>query len=154
MDDLVSRALDLAGVQGATYADIRLVHTNQERLSVRSGVVDTLSSDESSGFGVRVLVDGCWGFASSYDPTPTEIDRVTALAVQIAKSSAQSRQEGVDLGPPVTSRGSYTTPIQVDPFTISKEQKLALLLEADQRMRAIKGVRSTQGNLIFINLTF
>ena len=150
MDDLVSRALDLAGVQGASYADIRLVHTNQERLTVRSGVVDTLSSDESSGFGVRVLVDGCWGFASSYDPTPGEIDRVTALAVQIARSSAQSRKERVDLGPPVTSRGSYTTPIQVDPFTIPKEQKLALLLDADQRMGAIKGVRSTQGNLIFI----
>ena len=150
MDDLVSRALDLAGVQGASYADIRLVHTNQERLSVRSGVVDTLSSDESSGFGVRVLVDGCWGFASSYDPAPAEIDRVTALAVQIARSSTQSRKERVDLGPPVTSRGSYTTPIQVDPFTISKEQKLALLLDADQRMGAIKGVRSTQGNMIFI----
>ena len=150
MDDLVSRALDLAGVQGASYADIRLVHTKQERLTVRSGVVDTLSSDESSGFGVRVLVDGCWGFASSYDPAPGEIDRVTALAVRIARSSAQSRKEQVDLGPPVTSRGSYTTPIQVDPFTISKEQKLALLLDADQRMGAIKGVRSTQGNLIFI----
>ena len=150
MDDLVSRALDLAGVQGASYADIRLVHTKQERLTVRSGVVDTLSSDESSGFGVRVLVDGCWGFASSYDPAPGEIDRVTALAVRIARSSAQSRKERVDLGPPVTSRGSYTTPIQVDPFTISKEQKIALLLDADQRMAAIKGVRSTQGNLIFI----
>ncbi len=150
MDDLVARALDLAKVQGASYADIRLVHTNQERFSVRSGVVDTLSSDESSGFGVRVLVDGCWGFASSYDPAPGEIDRVTALAVRIARSSAQSRKERVDLGPPVTSRGSYTTPIQVDPFTIPKEQKLALLLDADQRMGAIKGVRSTQGNLIFI----
>ena len=56
MDELLSRALDLARMRGAGYADIRLVRTSQERMSVRNGVVDTLSTDESIGFGVRVLV--------------------------------------------------------------------------------------------------
>ena len=40
-------ALDLAGVKGAQYADIRLVNTTQERWVVRNGVVDTLSNDQS-----------------------------------------------------------------------------------------------------------
>jgi TldD protein len=150
MDDLVSRALDLAEVQGAGYADIRIVRTTQERISVRSGVVDTLSSDESLGFGVRVLVNGCWGFASSHDITSKEIDRVTALAVNIAKASSALSKGAVNLGPPVTSRGTYTTPIEEDPFTISTDHKLALLMDADQRMASVKGVRSRQGNMVFI----
>ena len=150
MDDLVSRALDLAEVQGAGYADIRIVRTSQERISVRSGVVDTLSFDESLGFGVRVLVNGCWGFASSHDITSKEVDRVTALAVNIAKASATLSKGAVNLGPPVTSRGTYTTPIEEDPFTISNDHKLALLMDADQRMASVKGIRSRQGNLIFI----
>jgi len=150
MDDLVSRALDLAEVQGAGYADIRIVRTSQERISVRSGVVDTLSFDESLGFGVRVLVNGCWGFASSHDITSKEVDRVTALAVNIAKASATLSKGAVNLGPPVTSRGIYTTPIEEDPFTISTDHKLALLMDADQRMASVKGIRSRQGNLIFI----
>ncbi len=150
MDDLVSRALDLAEVQGAGYADIRIVHTSQERISVRSGVVDTLSFDESLGFGVRVLVNGCWGFASSHDITSKEVDRVTALAVNIAKASATLSKGAVNLGPPVTSRGTYTTPIEEDPFTISTDHKLALLMDADQRMASVKGIRSRQGNLIFV----
>ena len=150
MDDLVSRALDLAEVQGAGYADIRIVRTSQERISVRSGVVDTLSFDESLGFGVRVLVSGCWGFASSHDITSKEIDRVTALAVNIAKASSALSKGAVNLGPPVTSRGTYTTPIEEDPFTISTDHKLALLMDADQRMASVKGIRSRQGNLIFI----
>lgn len=150
MDDLVSRALDLAKVQGAGYADIRIVRTSQERISVRSGVVDTLSFDESLGFGVRVLVNGCWGFASSHDITSKEVDRVTALAVNIAKASATLSKGAVNLGPPVTSRGTYTTPIEEDPFTISTDHKLALLMDADQRMASVKGIRSRQGNLIFI----
>ena len=150
MDDLVSRALDLAEVQGASYADIRIVRTSQERISVRSGVVDTLSFDESLGFGVRVLVNGCWGFASSHDITSKEVDRVTALAVNIAKASATLSKGAVNLGPPVTSRGTYTTPIEEDPFTISTDHKLALLMDSDQRMASVKGIRSRQGNLIFI----
>ena len=150
MDDLVSRALDLAEVQGAGYADIRIVRTTQERISVRSGVVDTLSIDESLGFGIRVLVNGCWGFASSHDITSKEVDRVTALAVNIAKASAALSKGAVNLGPPVTSRGIYTTPIEEDPFTISTDHKLALLMDADQRMASVKGIRSRQGNLVFI----
>ena len=150
MDDLVSRALDLAEVQGAGYADIRIVRTSQERISVRSGVVDTLSFDESLGFGVRVLVNGCWGFASSHDITSKEVDRVTALAVNIAKASATLSKGVVNLGPPITSRGTYTTPIEEDPFIISTDHKLALLMDADQRMASVKGIRSRQGNLIFI----
>jgi TldD protein len=150
MDDLVSRALDLAEVQGAGYSDIRIVHTSQERISVRSGAVDTLSVDESLGFGVRVLVNGCWGFASSHDITSKEIDRVTALAVNIAKASATLSKGAVNLGPPVTSRGTYTTPIEEDPFSISSDHKLALLMDADQQMASVKGVRSRQGNLVFI----
>ena len=58
MDELLLRALDLAKVKGAEYADIRSVNTTQERLVVRNGVVDTLSNDQSTGFGVRVLVNG------------------------------------------------------------------------------------------------
>ncbi len=47
MDELLLNALDLAGVKGAQYADIRLVNTTLERLVVRNGVVDTLSNDQS-----------------------------------------------------------------------------------------------------------
>ena len=137
-------------MRGAGYADIRIVRTSQERISLRNGVVDTLSVDESLGFGVRVLVNGCWGFASSHDLTGKEIDRITALAVDIAKASGTLSKGAVDLGPAVTSRGTYTTPIEEDPFTISTDHKLALLMDADQRMASVKGVRSRQGNMVFI----
>ncbi len=150
IDDLVSRALDLAVVKGASYCDVRLVETNQERFVVRTGVVDTLSSDESLGIGVRVLLNGSWGFASTNILSPAEVDRVTALAVEIAKASVQSSNGPVSLGPPVTSRGVYTTPIQTDPFSISSEDKLGLLLEADRRMGSVKGISARTGNLILI----
>ena len=126
MDELLLKALDLAKMKGAEYADIRLVNTTQERLVVRNGVVDTLSNDQSTGFGVRVLVNGSWGFASSQEAKSTEIDRVTDLAVQIANASGLQSKEPVNLGPPISSRGTYTTPIQVDPFKVSSHQSFKL----------------------------
>lgn len=151
MNDLLLRAIDLARLRGATYADARIVHTTTQSLSVKNGVVDALNLDESMGFGVRVLANGGWGFASSRDLKADEVDRVTDLAFEIAKASALVAPEHpVDIGPAVTSRGVYVTPIQIDPFKISIEEKLGVLLAADAAMARVKGIQLRQGNLIAI----
>ena len=150
MDSLIARALDTATARGATYADARMVETAQERYSVRTGVVDVISSDESLGLGVRVVVDGAWGFASTNTITAEAVDQASALAVEIARASATSGGPRVELGSPVTSRGVYTTPVEVDPFTVAPEKKLALLLDVDERMGRVERISTRTGNLIFI----
>jgi TldD protein len=143
----MDRALNLARVRGAQYADIRIVHNRSESMSVRDGVVESLNFSESEGFGVRVLVDGAWGFASSRELNGDEVDRITARALQIARASALVSSEKVNLGPPVTSQGTYSTPLQIDPFQVPREERLALLLAADAEMAREKGVRTRRSNL-------
>ena len=99
MKELMARALETARLKGAQYADVRVVQTAEQGLSVKNGVVDGMNSSESQGLGVRVLVDGCWGFASSRGLTRSEVDRVAGLAAQIARASALVQAEPVvDLG--------------------------------------------------------
>ena len=155
MNDLMMRAMDLARQRGAQYADVRIVHHVNQNLSVKNGVVDALNMDKSIGFGVRVLAGpkngatGAWGFASSRELTAAEVDRVTDLAFQIAKASALvAAPDPIDLGPAVASRGAYITPIQIDPLSVSIEDKLALLMAADANMSRVKGVKVRQGNLV------
>jgi TldD protein len=150
LNELMQRALDLAMMRGAQYADARIVDTKTESLAVKDGAVDYLDSDETKGFGVRVLVDGAWGFASSRELALEQADRVADQAVRIARASARVSGQPVDLGPPVASRGSYQTPIQVDPFSVSFEDKVDLLLSADAGMGQVKGVRTRRSNLTFI----
>ncbi len=150
MKDLMVRALETARMKGAQYADIRVVHNRTESLAVKNGLLENLNFSEDIGFGVRVLVNGAWGFASSRDLTPEEVDRVAALAVAIAQASARVPGEAIDLGPPVTSQGTYVTPIEVDPFTVSLEEKLDVLFQADRIMAEVEGVRVRRGNLTFI----
>jgi TldD protein len=140
MRDLSQRALDTATSQGAGYADVRIVRRSDEGISVKSGRVEAVAFGESEGFGVRVLVDGAWGFASSSRLTTAEADRIAADAVRIARASATALREPVELDGRKPATGSYRTPFKEDPFALPVETKIADLLNADERMRRVKGV--------------
>ncbi len=146
----MSRALNLAKMGGAQYGDIRVVENGTESIQVKNGVVEALNFSDSMGFGVRVLVNGAWGFSSSRELKDEEIDRVTMQALEIARASGLARGEKADLGPPVASQGIYQTPIEIDPFSISLENKLDVLLAADAEMARVDGVRVRQSNLVAI----
>jgi TldD protein len=146
MRDLTERALDAASAAGASYADVRIERLERQVVSVKNGHPDGLLEDESVGFGVRVIVEGAWGFASSARPEPREIERVAREAARIARASALVRREPVDLGEPIRSVASYATPVQIDPFTIGVDEKLAALLEADAAMRSVHGIAVSEGS--------
>ncbi|MGE3272111.1 MAG: TldD/PmbA family protein [Chloroflexota bacterium] len=146
MRELTDRALDAATAAGASYADVRIERFERQVVSVKNGRPDGLLEDESFGFGVRVLVDGAWGFASSSRLEPRELERIARQAVAIARASALVRSEHVDLGEPLRSVASYATPVKIDPFNVSVDDKLAALLAADAAMRSVKGIAVAEGS--------
>jgi TldD protein len=150
MKDLIEHALNVAKLKRVRYADIRIVDRREQVVSVKNGHVDGIGDLDSYGFGVRVLVNNSWGFASSAYLNNPEIERVTALAVQIAKASGAVSAERVELGDPVRTIGKYQTPITVDPFTVSLEEKLDLLFRSDAIMRRNAGVKVSESNVIAV----
>src|SRR5262245_61841481 len=150
MNEFTSRALNTALQRGARYCDIRIVESRNQSVAVKDSRVEAIGDFESIGFGIRVLVGNAWGFASSAEVSSSEVDRVAALAVDIAKASALVPGERVELGPPVTSRGQYTTAIEIDPFSISLEAKLALLFAADAIMKRNSNVRVAESSVLAV----
>src|SRR5438094_3667937 len=153
MKDLAEAALNAAQVKGASYADVRLDERVQQDVTVKNGQLAAVSDDASEGLGVRVLVDGAWGFAGSARLSTSEVQEVVDRAIRIARASARVRSAPVDVGPPVTSRGHYRTPVERDPFTVPLTEKVELLLRADQAMGAVKGVTIREGSMEFIKQT-
>src|SRR5688500_14799021 len=119
MRELLGKALDAAVAGGADYADVRVVQTSSESLSVNGPSVESLERSESDGFGVRVLVDGAWGYASSAELSEAAAVRIAALAVEVGRASATRVAERVELAPEPAHQDSWTTPIEVDPFSVS-----------------------------------
>jgi len=147
MRDLAMRALDTAKAQGAQYADARVVRLKSESVEVRNHNVEALSSDESLGFGVRVIVDGFWGFAASHKMTMDEADIVAAQAVRIAKASAMVRGPRADIGAPQSASGTYRTPVQKDSFAVSLDDRVALLLRTTETMMRAPNIVSAEASI-------
>ena len=72
MKTLMERAIDLARMRGAQYADIRIVQNLTQNIIVKDGVAEAVNSNDTIGFGVRVFAGGSWGFASSRDVSQTK----------------------------------------------------------------------------------
>jgi TldD protein len=144
MRDISRRALDTAAQQGASFADVRVVRRRNERITVKSGRVEAVSMGESEGFGIRVLADGAWGFASSSRLDLPEADRVAALAVRIARASARALRSPVRLDDRPPAVGRFETPFAEDPFAIPIDQRIADLLVADQALNRVKGIAFTE----------
>jgi len=148
LKELADLALDVARMRGATYADVRIVHRRTHQVTVRNGAVGSLTAAETLGFGVRVIADGAWGFAASSRLTRREVEQVAAEAVEVARASSTVGREPVDLGPPEVHVDTYRTPFEIDPFQVPLEEKLSLLMAADEAMRRVRGVRVTQGSVV------
>jgi len=153
MREYTERALDIAQGNGATYADIRIVRRENQNITVKNGVVQTLSLDDDFGFGIRVIADGAWGFASSNRLNPEEIERVSAQAVTIAKASALVKEHDVEIGPPETHIDVYKTPFEIDPFEVSLEDKLDELSAADKEARGVAGIAVAESSMGFLRET-
>ncbi len=144
MRDFTDRALDTAASLGAAYADVRVVRRQTESISIKSGNVEGVAAGETEGFGIRVLVEGAWGFSSSHDLSATEADRVAGDAVRIAKASATALRKRVRLDDRPPATGTYETHVVEDPFDIALETKIGDLLAADRAASGVKGVKFTE----------
>jgi TldD protein len=147
--DITSRALDTARSRGASYADIRVNEERMQYVEVKNGKVTAIADTGSYGLGVRVLVDGAWGFAASAEVGPAEGDRCAALAVEIARASRTAREEPTRLSPLESGERSWETPHQIDPFRTSLSEKVDLLLAADAAMRGVRGLKLATSSMQF-----
>lgn len=116
-----------------TYAEARHVDTRSEALAVQSGRIDSLDSSDSEGIGVRVRVGGGWGFAATRDVSRAGAEQALARALAIAE--AQPAGPARPLAPVPAASGHWASPYEIDPITISLEDKLALLFEAERALR-------------------
>jgi len=149
MKHVADWALDLAKQRGASYADARVVDERGRSLATKNGKVGHASDAESEGIGIRVITDGAWGFAASKDLSRSRVENTAARAVAIARASAQVKRDNVRLAPEKAVNAEWTSPFRIDPFSISVEQNLELLLKIDAELRAVAGVTLAETSMNF-----
>lgn len=149
MKELADVALNAATQAGCDYADIRISRHRRQVVTAREDHVESVSDDESYGFGVRVVVDGTWGFAASHQVAAEEIAQVARQAVAVAKANRPARRRPVELAPVEAYVDEWRTPIEKDPFAVALAEKTDLLLAANAAALKVPGATYCRAMLLF-----
>jgi TldD protein len=149
MKALALQALNAAMRAGVSYADVRVIESRDRALSTKNGKPGNISSSESLGVGIRVLADGCWGFAATDDLRAASIESTASLAVSIARASALAKKNDVVLAPEDKWEAVWVSPCGIDPFSISVEEQLGLLLSIDAELRRREGITLCEAGMQF-----
>ncbi len=129
MRDLCRNAVDAAVGAGASYADARGVFRRSQSVATKNGNVEAVSDVESEGIGVRVLVGGAWGFAADRRLTEDGARDAAQRACAFARAAGGGTRALAELEP---QRGSFKTAVEIDPFSISLDEKIDFCLEAER----------------------
>jgi TldD protein len=148
---LALRALDAARSAGAGYADVRISRNRNQSIATRERQITGFSDTETFGFGIRTLVDGTWGFSGSRALTADEVVRVAQAAVAQARANRRIQLRPVELAPAERHPdATWRSPIEVDPFDVDIEEKVDLLLRANEAALGVQGARFVNSMVFFL----
>ena len=147
---LAHLALDAARSAGASYADVRFATTARSRSSPANSACRDSSTTRPEASASAPSSNGAWGFAASRELSRDEVARVARQAVEQARANASPLVRPVVLAPvtPV-ARGTWRTPIEIDPFTVSDRGQGRLLLAANAAALAA-GARFVNSSMFFL----
>jgi TldD protein len=163
-NELALEALNAARAAGASYADARVGRYRRQNINTRERSISGVSDSESYGVGVRTLVNGSWGFAATSELTRDGVAKAAREAVRLSRAARTVQRRPVELAPVAAVKGTWMTPIRRDPIDVPIEEKVALLLAANeaalkvprvrfvtsglQLLREVKTLATTDGTLI------
>ena len=146
--DLADAALAQAKSLGAQHADFRAERTRSQHIGLSDGNPQTLIDADDSGLAVRVIVDGTWGFASAVDLTTDAAALAAREAIEVAKVAATMNTEPIELAPePAYGDVTWVSAYEIDPFTVSAADKVALLAQWSNTLLAHAAVSHVDASL-------
>ena len=118
-----------------TFADVRITNTDTQSIFFEKGVLKRIStSSDSVAIGIRVLINGSWGFAGTNTLDSTAIDNMLKRALSNARHGNGFRKERVTFPPLKATVSSYQFTPTEDPFLMTDEEKLEYLGKISQML--------------------
>jgi len=150
---LIGIGLDAAKAAGASWADVRFERLRMQQLRSEDDHIVHSGDSESWGVGVRVIVDGVWGFAANWHVDRDSVAEAARDAVAIAKANARIAGRKVALAPTAKATGKWSSPFETDPFDVPLGDRVEALLAGARAALAQKSANKlkVQGSLTWVS---
>lgn len=146
--DVLARAIEAA--TGAEYVSARQMSTRMGHLSLHDGSVESSGESTDRGIAVRVLVDGCWGFAASDTCSAAEAVRLAQSAVRLARLSSPLVRMRVELADEPVHQGHWSSAYDIDPFSVPTSERLELMTARSRQLLAAAGIAHVDARLAMV----
>ena len=144
-------AISAATSAGASHVDVRIERTRTGYLSLRDAKPETQSDETNFGIGVRVIVNGAWGFASSPDVSVDSAKKLALTSVAMAKTSKPLSTSEISLAPePVYSNQTWVSAYEIDPFAVSDAEKKERLASLSSKLLSSKLVNHSSAHTMYV----
>ncbi|GAC1320296.1 MAG: TldD/PmbA family protein [Acidimicrobiales bacterium] len=150
LDRLADAALTRARELGVEHADFRLERIREAHARIRDAELEGAVEADTTGYAVRVVHDGTWGFASGVDLSPEGAAALTDRAVDVARASRALSAERVELAPEPSHQATWISDYAVNPFDVPEADRIALLAEWGARLLRAPGVDHSDVSLMAV----
>ena len=149
--EVAEAALARASALGASYADIRINRYRRESIATRERQVQNVSRSTSYGLGLRVLVDGAWGFAATNNVEAGAARAAAEQAVAIARANAALATRKVVLANADKVVTTWTSAFKRDPFEVPLDTKIGFLMKLNETALGVAGVSFVNSQVLFVD---
>ncbi|MBI4010182.1 MAG: TldD/PmbA family protein [Candidatus Aenigmarchaeota archaeon] len=136
--DLIHFCVDSALKSGASYSEARLVSTTEEGYILKNGTPESSVFAESSGIGIRVIVDGALGFLAINKLDKKEIASKVKEVIKIAKVSSRSLKVPIKLSKEKAYKDNWEVKAKIKFEDVSPEEKMKYLFDIEKNLSEIK----------------
>ncbi|HXV45597.1 MAG TPA: TldD/PmbA family protein [Nitrososphaera sp.] len=126
---------------GASYVEARYQARLTTEINFVNGELERIRVVENTGCGIRVLVDGCWGFSSTNDLSLLKESLDNAVsAAQVLARTKKKRVKGLAESKMMT--GTIRTAANGSLSDIDIEQKVQVAREGEKAARSNRAVKA------------
>jgi TldD protein len=126
-EELAREAVDHALRLGAQYAEARVQRDLGHTYTLKNGAAEPVNVTRKVGIGIRVIVDGVLGFASTNSLDRGQLRSTTESAVRTAKASKRLVTSPIRLSQEKSWEDNWEAKMKVDVRDVSPEEKYELL---------------------------
>jgi TldD protein len=117
---------------GAEYAETRAQKLCKTMLTMKEGRVEAAKQGIENGVALRVLVNGCWGFASVGSLKAEILQGAVSDACKMAKTASLRLKTPIKLAKTKVVKDRVQIRPQKDPSAISMEEKISTALSINK----------------------
>ncbi len=131
-EDIMAYALEKGQSYEVQYVDVKWMSRDSRSLNVKNGDLEGNSQSKSQGIGIKMLVDGGYGFAASNIISRESIDKIANRAFKVARASGRTMKRPITLAEEPVHVDRVQTPIKKDPLSQSLEETISVLVDASK----------------------